>query len=129
MEESAVQLPRYRCHTEVWAAKIQIVERRVDGESYRLSLSNNGYVDVDDAWYAKHKPELGGYFVQYDDGYRSYSPAAAFESGYALTSEAQVNAKRESTAIRMSAVNAVIRILSAEGVDERVIERIRSEVV
>ena len=25
---------------------------------------------------------LGGYFVQYDDGYQSWSPAAAFESGY-----------------------------------------------
>jgi hypothetical protein len=25
---------------------------------------------------------VGGYFVVYDDGYTSYSPAAAFESGY-----------------------------------------------
>jgi hypothetical protein len=32
----------------------------------------------------KHKPEVGGYFVQYADGYKSFSPAAAFEEGYTL---------------------------------------------
>jgi len=31
---------------------------------------------------AKHKPEVGGYWVQYADGYQSFSPAAAFEEGY-----------------------------------------------
>jgi hypothetical protein len=33
---------------------------------------------------AKHKPEVGGYFVEYVDGYQSFSPAKAFEEGYAL---------------------------------------------
>jgi hypothetical protein len=33
---------------------------------------------------AKHKPEIGGYFVVYDDGYKSFSPAKAFEEGYTL---------------------------------------------
>lgn len=37
---------------------------------------------VDQAYMAKHKPEVGGYFVQYDDGYKSFSPAKAFEEGY-----------------------------------------------
>lgn len=31
----------------------------------------------------KHKPEPGGYYVVYDDGYKSFSPAKAFEEGYA----------------------------------------------
>lgn len=31
---------------------------------------------------AKHKPEVGGYYVVYEDGYKSFSPASAFESGY-----------------------------------------------
>ncbi len=31
---------------------------------------------------AKHKPEAGGYYVQYNDGYKSFSPATAFEEGY-----------------------------------------------
>jgi hypothetical protein len=37
---------------------------------------------VDQAYMDKHKPEVGGYFVQYDDGYKSFSPAKAFEEGY-----------------------------------------------
>lgn len=31
---------------------------------------------------AKHKPVAGGYFVVYEDGYESFSPAKAFEEGY-----------------------------------------------
>jgi hypothetical protein len=31
---------------------------------------------------AKHKPAVGGYFVVYEDGYESFSPAKAFEEGY-----------------------------------------------
>jgi hypothetical protein len=41
---------------------------------------------VDQEYMAKHKPEVGGYFVQYDDGYKSFSPAKAFEEGYTLIS-------------------------------------------
>jgi hypothetical protein len=38
------------------------------------------------------------------------------------------DAKREAQAHRMAAVNAVLRILQAEGVDERILERVRNEV-
>ncbi|MCU1338860.1 MAG: hypothetical protein JWO19_4441 [Bryobacterales bacterium] len=37
---------------------------------------------VDQAYMDKHKPDVGGYYVQYDDGYKSFSPAKAFEDGY-----------------------------------------------
>lgn len=30
----------------------------------------------------KHNPQVGGYYVIYADGYRSFSPAQAFEKGY-----------------------------------------------
>lgn len=40
--------------------------------------------EVDAAYMQKHKPEVGGYFVVYADGYKSYSPAQAFEEGYSL---------------------------------------------
>lgn len=40
--------------------------------------------EVDWAFMAKHKPEAGGYYVVYDDGYKSFSPAKAFEEGYTL---------------------------------------------
>lgn len=31
----------------------------------------------------KHKPHVGGYLVEYDDGYLSFSPGDAFDDGYA----------------------------------------------
>lgn len=34
------------------------------------------------AYVQKHAPKAGGYFVAYEDGYKSWSPAEAFESGY-----------------------------------------------
>jgi hypothetical protein len=37
---------------------------------------------VDGAYLLKHDPRPGGYFVEYADGYRSFSPAEAFEAGY-----------------------------------------------
>ncbi|HLG97188.1 MAG TPA: hypothetical protein VKX49_12825 [Bryobacteraceae bacterium] len=33
-------------------------------------------------YYRKHQPQPGGYFVVYEDGYESFSPAKAFEEGY-----------------------------------------------
>ena len=30
----------------------------------------------------KNKPFVGGYYVVYKDGYKSFSPADAFEDGY-----------------------------------------------
>lgn len=41
---------------------------------------------VDSAFMLKHRPYVGGYFVQYADGYKSFSPALAFEDGYTLIS-------------------------------------------
>ena len=34
-------------------------------------------------WLDKHNPAVGGYYVVYKDGYESFSPAQAFEEGYA----------------------------------------------
>jgi len=39
---------------------------------------------IDADFILKHRPEAGGYFVVYDDGYQSFSPAKAFEEGYTL---------------------------------------------
>jgi hypothetical protein len=41
-----------------------------------------GAFTVDADYVAKHKPHAGGYYVQYADGYTSFSPAQAFEEGY-----------------------------------------------
>ena len=85
------ELPKYQCHKKVWALKIKAVAQGTQptdlpGGSWMLHPADDGYgpLEVSHEWYAKHKPEAGGYFVVYDDGYKSYSPAAAFESGYSL---------------------------------------------
>ena len=45
---------------------------------------DNGYAPffVDQAYMTKHNPQVGGYYVVYEDGYKSFSPAKAFEDGY-----------------------------------------------
>ncbi|HVI92099.1 MAG TPA: hypothetical protein VM659_27665, partial [Dongiaceae bacterium] len=39
-------------------------------------------IAIDAGYVRKHKPVEGGYLVVYEDGYRSFSPAEAFEGGY-----------------------------------------------
>lgn len=79
-------LPRWRCHKVVQAAKIEEIRR--DGQPMngaRLIFTPTGAVlsrFVCGAWLDRHNPQVGGYFVIYDDGYESYSPPEAFESGY-----------------------------------------------
>jgi hypothetical protein len=86
-DQAMTQLPRWKCHKEVFAAKIAGIEPRASSEPTRLLLDlgsgePRAFADMDADWLAKHQPEVGGYYVQYEDGYKSYSPAAAFESGY-----------------------------------------------
>ena len=75
------QMPRYKCHKEVWALKILEVFRENNQPRLRV---DGGFepIAVDDDYCAKHRPEAGGYYVVYADGYKSYSPAQAFEEGY-----------------------------------------------
>lgn len=75
------EMPRYRCHKEVWALKIKSIER--DAVTL-MSFEDPGYaaIPISFEWDEKHKPQAGGYYVVYQDGYKSYSPAEAFESGY-----------------------------------------------
>lgn len=83
---AAVEIPQYRCHKVVRAAKITAVEGHVEDNGMRLMLGEiGGQVDVDDIWLGKHGQldMPGGYYVVYDDGYTSFSPAKAFEEGYA----------------------------------------------
>lgn len=85
------QMPRYKCHKEVHALKIAKVEQSppdviVEGGSYTLTPEDGRYAPfyVSDEFAKKHKPVAGGYYVVYADGYVSFSPAEAFESGYTL---------------------------------------------
>lgn len=88
-------MPRYKCHKEVHALKIKAVvldidaakaeSRETDGSAI-ITPEHEGYAPfrVEHDYVHKHKPQAGGYYVVYEDGYKSFSPAQAFESGYTL---------------------------------------------
>lgn len=82
MSEPQREMPRYKCHKEVHAFKIKGIVP--DPVGYRIEPEEAGYapVLVDTGYVRKHNPHIGGYYVVYDDGYRSFSPAKAFEEGY-----------------------------------------------
>jgi hypothetical protein len=52
-------------------------------EYVMTSAAGEYSVIVSDAYYKKHEPFIGGYYVRYENGYESFSPAEAFEDGYA----------------------------------------------
>lgn len=93
MDGASAEMPRYRCHKEVWALKIadivldattaQRENRDTDG-SATLKFEDMSYSPrrVSHDYVRKHNPAAGGYFVVYKDGYESFSPAQAFEEGY-----------------------------------------------
>lgn len=91
------EMPKYKCHKEVFALKIKAIEydsdnahlenRDTDG-SAMITPEESGYAPfrVDREFVRKRLPVsgpiVGGYYVQYKDGYKSFSPAEAFEEGY-----------------------------------------------
>lgn len=107
------EMPRYKCHKEVWALQIADIqppegvrptieqleeflgrhgqEASMTPSGAILAVSGavitpveNGYAPfaVSPEYCRKHKPQVGGYYVRYKDGYESFSPAQAFEEGY-----------------------------------------------
>jgi RyR domain len=81
------ELPRYKSHKTVQALKIARIETFSHSYGVTLHPADEGYTpfQVSSEFVAKHQPQPGGYFVRYDDGYTSYSPAKAFEEGYTRT--------------------------------------------
>ena len=89
-----VEIPRYKCNKEVGALKIkEIIQAPSDqeccnaGGDWYLVPEESGYTPVlvgHNDYVLKHKPEVGGYYVVYSDGYKSYSPAKAFEDDYTM---------------------------------------------
>lgn len=80
------ELPKYKSHKTVWALKIKdLTEISSDGY-VMITPEEEGYnpIVVDKEYMDKHKPSVGGYYVLYEEGYESFSPAKAFERGYLL---------------------------------------------
>lgn len=97
MGDKRIQLPRYRCHKVVQAAKITRITDppkglEHSGKILSLSLPPDAhgrerpqlFIFVTMNWIERHSPRIGGYYVVYKDGYASFSPAEAFEEGYTL---------------------------------------------
>lgn len=83
-----IQMPRYQCHKKVWALKIKSIDMHavlVDNEvCVMLHFEDDRYapIAVPWKWIGEKEVTPGGYYVVYEDGYKSFSPAAAFELGY-----------------------------------------------
>jgi hypothetical protein len=79
------RIPRYKCHKVVGAVKIEAILRDASRAGATITPADHSIEPffVDAEYIAKHLPHVGGYFVLYDDAYESFSPAQAFESGYA----------------------------------------------
>lgn len=92
------EMPCYQSHKKVWALKIALIlfdvdearreGRETDGGA-TIEPVDEGYAAfrVDHEYVRKHDPKVGGYYIVYDDGYKSWSPAEAFEAGYTLIEE------------------------------------------
>ena len=77
-----VQLPQWKSHKTVFADKIVFVDTHVmltecggKIELFDTDIGNRISVSI-------KKPQVGDYYVQYQDGYESWSPRDAFEAGY-----------------------------------------------
>ena len=78
-------LPHWKCHKVVQAGRISLMARdEPNGMLMVHAEPSNMPFAVPLDFLRRHNPEIGGYFTVYEDGYISYSPAAAFEAGYSL---------------------------------------------
>lgn len=75
-------MPQYQSHKKVWALKIKDVRQRPDGAILYIEDPGFASIKVDQTYIERNHPKAGGYYVVYEDGYKSFSPAQAFESGY-----------------------------------------------
>ena len=83
-------LPQYQCHKIVQAARITSVDLFTDHCVLHHDNVAVGPLVETLAWHNKHRPQPGGYYVVYEDGYTSWSPAEAFEGGYRILDPAEL---------------------------------------
>ena len=88
---SKTPLQAWRSHKTVKAFKIGSIAPCFDGAVLTETATSGENEEqaqfpcqafVGSAYLTKHDPQVGGYYVEYEDGYQSWSPAAAFEGGY-----------------------------------------------
>lgn len=93
MDNVSAEMPKYKCHKEVWALKIANIELDIDkANKENRETDGSAVITPAEKIYApfrvnadyvhKHNPQIGGYYVLYEGGYKSFSPAVVFEDGY-----------------------------------------------
>ncbi len=84
---AVAEMPKYQCHKQVHALKIDSLKPQTpDDGTLLLTPEDAGFAPfiLSADFVSKHAPQTGGYYVVYDDGYKSFSPAKVFEDGYTL---------------------------------------------
>lgn len=123
------ELPKYKSHKEVWALKIKSIVK--DGEGENRETDGSAIITPEEEGYApfrveldymrKHNPQVGGYYVVYQDGYKSFSPAEAFEEGNTLIKEEtfldRLIAEEEELGNKIASLS---RALNSDGFAEKV---------
>lgn len=116
--------PKYESHKVVQAAKIVGVLANDDGGGvYGILVRADSAERNEEFWPSTgqmaQEAEAGAYAVLYSDGYKSISPAKAFEEGYTLLTEpadtpAHLRADI-STMVEVSAcqANEIVRLMAA----------------
>ena len=90
------ELPIFRCHKRVGAARIVAISPTEQGGAVLTLDTNPGElrIQVDAAWIARNFAlEVGGFFVQYiesEDHYTAFSPALPFFDGYSREEAGEV---------------------------------------
>ncbi len=104
-----MNLPQYKAHKIVGAAKVVELITLGGRFDFRLKLETGEEVEFPQG---KTDPDpVGGYYVQYADGYTSWSPAKAFEEGYTLQPAGwrdRVIAEKSDMAARLTSLNTFV---------------------
>jgi hypothetical protein len=81
---AAMEMPRYKSHKTVWALEIDEVQKIDHDMTSRLTFRDEGYASivVPGEMFSRYRPVPGDFYVQYEDGYKSFSPRKAFLGGY-----------------------------------------------
>lgn len=90
MEGASTEMPRYKCHKQVWALEISgLFEVSHDLEMCRLAFKDDGYADIEvgSEMFHRYRPSPGDFYVVYPsvdgaESYASISPRKAFLDGY-----------------------------------------------
>lgn len=120
IDSGFLELPSYRSIKSVKAAKITRLNRTQDEPATVVTVDAGRWpmdIQVPDSWLQKHEPQVGGYFVVYQDGYCSYSPSGPFEKGHIRIDSPAVETDRSNHAMLKCEIEKVAKMLTGQHAD------------